>query len=122
MPSQYALLVQLAVAIAWEIRRRYVGRYSCKTIHSSSLSPAYHTLLINHLFSHMLLFRLNSFIRATGPLLVQENPDFSVVLELPVLLGDVTGVIAFGDCAEVLYSPSTYTASLVHVFLFLRWT
>lgn len=67
-------------------------------------------------------FRLNSFNRATGPLLVQENPDLSVVLELPVLLGDVIGVIAFGDFGEVLYSPSTYTASLVHVFLFLRWT
>lgn len=60
-----------------------------------------------------------SFTRATGPLLDHENVGFSVRLELAELVVDVT-VERIVVLAEWTYSPSTYTASLVHVLRFLR--
>lgn len=83
-----------------------VNRVQSSTVLFSFLAPAYQPPLHNHLFSHMLLFRLISFIRATGPLLVHEKAELSVVLDAPVSLDDVICVIALGDVVELLYSPS----------------
>src|SRR6266480_4649407 len=62
-----------------------------------------------------------SFIRAKGPLADHENVGLSICLVLAVLVGDfaVRKVVVF---AEWMYSPSTYTTSLVHVLRFLRCT
>jgi len=75
-----------------------------------------------HPLSHAVLFLRISFMRATAPLLVHDMLESSGGRELRELLGDATSGTSPDGFEDDLYSPSTYTASLVHVLRFLRWT